>query len=299
MRPVVSLAAVAFVLGFASDAFAVKLAVHVTPQSSIAADGIDVAAARTEDGLVAFTIRRDPAKAEYQDRLATLRVNGPAGLIAECPLAASPQEGHLAYEFSIAAGNVAGSEFVLSEYPDREVLGRGVVFTARLADFVPQAAGREVGAPEIAPGPSVPRYDTAGLEAKLEVVDEPSRPWTESIARVRLTVENRGERPLPIFRLRAGWLEHDNGRPYGWDIKIEGPGGEYRFPLSTGLVPTPTQKDYIELAPGESFSTILCLERAAHWDGGVRRPLASTPGDFTVSVSFAGLKIEPLKFTKK
>ena len=135
----------------------------------------------------------------------------------------------------------------------------------------------------------------ADLVSTLRVVDDP--PWTETTARIRLTVENRGERTHRLLRLRSGWLEYNGGSLHGWTIKIEGPGGEYRLPEYSGLVRPPTESDHIELAPGESFSTIIRLDEAARWEANVRRPLPSTKGSYTVSLPFRGPKFEALKFT--
>lgn len=181
----------------------------------------------------------------------------------------------------------------------RKELLRDLSTDPNAASPTPPGSVAEITAPdETLSRPGSPEA-AAGLAAKLEVVDEPSRPWTEAIARVRLTVDNRGEGPCRLLRLRAGWLEHNGGNLHGWHVRIDGPGGEYGFPIYTGLIPALTEGDYIELAPGESVSTILFLEMASCRDGDVRRPLASTPGEFTVSASFPGLKIEPLRFTKK
>lgn len=138
--------------------------------------------------------------------------------------------------------------------------------------------------------------ESAGrLVSKLEVVDEP--PWTETTARVRFTVENRGDKPHRLLRLRPGWLEYNRGNLHGWTIRIDGPGGEYHLPWYSGAVPLPTERDYIDLAPGEGFSTIIRLDEAARWDGDVRHPLPSMKGAYTVSIPFAGAKVEGLKFT--
>jgi hypothetical protein len=83
MKIVIVLAAAVLLLGLAPEVVAEKLVVHVKPGTTIAAEGISVRTERRDDGHIEFTIRRDPAKAEYHDRGATLQVNGPAGLIAE------------------------------------------------------------------------------------------------------------------------------------------------------------------------------------------------------------------------
>jgi hypothetical protein len=150
-------------------------------------------------------------------------------------------------------------------------------------------------AQESAPAESRSPGFAEDLVSKLEVVDEP--PWTETAARIRFTVENRGERPHRVLRLRPGWLEYNGGSLHGWTIRIEGPGGEYRLPEYSGLVPPPTEKDHIELAPGESYSTIIRFDEAARWDKGVRHPLPSTPGTYTVSIPFGHAMLEGLKFT--
>lgn len=135
------------------------------------------------------------------------------------------------------------------------------------------------------------------LVSKLEVVDDP--PWTETTARIRFTVENRGERPHRLLRLRPGWLEYNRGSLHGWRIEIDGPGGEFNLPWYDGAVPLPAERDYIELVPGESFSTIIRLDEASRSGGGVWRLLPATKGEYTVSIPFppGGNAPEALKFT--
>jgi hypothetical protein len=157
------------------------------------------------------------------------------------------------------------------------------------------ASLRSLAQPQDAAATPQPPEPAGDLVSKLEVVDDP--PWTAKSARIRFTVENHGERTHRLLRLRPGWLEYNGGSLHGWTIKIEGPGGEYRLPEYSGLVRPPTESDYIELAPGESFSTIIRLDEAALWDSNVRRPLPSTKGTYTVSLPFWGPKIENLKFT--
>jgi hypothetical protein len=138
MKIVVALAAALLLLGFAQEVVAEKLAVQVTPGSTVTAEGISVRTERRGDGHIEFTVRRDPAKAQYHDRGATLQVNGPAGLVAKCSVQGSQDKQHMLYHFVVAPSHTEHSEFVLSEYSDGKLIGGGTIYTVRLKDFVPQ-----------------------------------------------------------------------------------------------------------------------------------------------------------------
>jgi hypothetical protein len=84
---------------------------------------------------------------------------------------------------------------------------------------------------------------------------------------------------------------------HDWQIQIEGPGGHYQFPVYTGLVSWPTEKDFIELALGEAFATLIKVSEAARRDGGKEYRVPRTAGSYTVTVSRGGLRSNTLKFT--
>lgn len=114
---------------------------------------------------------------------------------------------------------------------------------------------------------------------------------------LRLTVENRGTASPRLLRLRPGWLEYNAGSLHNWQIQIEGPGGHYQFPFYTGLVPLPGEKDFIELAPGEAFSTLIRVGEATRHDNGKQYRLPETKGTYTATVSRGTLRSNTLQFS--
>lgn len=113
---------------------------------------------------------------------------------------------------------------------------------------------------------------------------------------LRLTVENRGMAAVRVLRLRPGWFEYNAGSLHDWQISIEGPGGHYQFPFFTGTVALPGERDYIDLAPGEAFSTPIRISEASRYDGGKQYPLPQAKGTYTATVSHGALRSNTLTF---
>jgi hypothetical protein len=153
-----------------------------------------------------------------------------------------------------------------------------------------QSHAQNAGVPGGFGGPAEEAASTASpLIATLQMVKpEPQ---------LRLTVENRGTSTVRLLRLRPGWLEYNGGYLHDWQIQIEGPGGRYQFPSYSGAVPVPTDKDFIELAPGEAFATIIKVSQASRYEGAKQYDLPQTTGTYTVTVSHHSLRSNTLSFT--
>ena len=121
---------------------------------------------------------------------------------------------------------------------------------------------------------------------------------TEPQFQVRLTIENRGQQRVHLLRLRPGWLEYNAGSLHDWQIQIDGPGGAYQFPLYTGLIPPLQEKDFIELAPGEAFSTTIHTEMATSPNGpNDAYKVGERDGTYNIIISRGTLRSNALKFT--
>ena len=147
--------------------------------------------------------------------------------------------------------------------------------------------------PTVVPGgpaaPALPTTIPTTIVATLDIV----KPKLQ----LRLTVENRGTTSARVLRLRPGWFEYNGGSLHDWQIQIEGPGGHYQFPFFTGLVPVPSEKDFIELAPGEAFSTVIRASEAARHDNGKAYRLSDTKGTYKATVSRGTLRSNTLQFS--
>jgi hypothetical protein len=79
---------------------------------------------------------------------------------------------------------------------------------------------------------------------------------------------------------------------------MEGPGGRFQFPWFTGLVPEPCEKDFIELAPGEAFATLINVSRATRPNGpNDKYSFGELEGTYTDTVSHGSLRSNTLQIT--
>ncbi len=102
--------------------------------------------------------------------------------------------------------------------------------------------------------------------------------------KLRMTVENQGQTPVTLLRQRSGWLEYSG--PDAWNIRIDGPGGSYQFPVYLGWVALPTDADLVTLRQGESFGTLIDMGDAFLVESPAHPKLSETPGTYLATVSF-------------
>ena len=123
------------------------------------------------------------------------------------------------------------------------------------------------------------------------VTDKPRLPRSVPL---RLTVENIGETSAAIVRLRSQNLERHAGW-YGWNIKIDGPNGQWYFvPVPIPVAPL-SDSDIIDLLPGEAFSLLIDVGQAAtrkqpFTNADPNAWLFETNGEYTITVSYAPTK---------
>ncbi len=141
-------------LCIAGSAYAVKASIEVKPEFA-AESGFDVTAKSGEDGVVTFTVLRDPGKVKENapesgivtDQFATLSVFGDMGFVVECVLtpthANRDGEDRLMYSFKIDRAYVQHSSLTIAEVDDfsdvegrEHLIGGGTFFEFRLSDFL-------------------------------------------------------------------------------------------------------------------------------------------------------------------
>ena len=128
----------------------------------------------------------------------------------------------------------------------------------------------------------------AKLSATLQRVD--SQPISPRSVLLRLTVENLGEAPLTLIRLRSRNLER-HAAWYGWNIQIDGSNRNWGFVAIPKIVGPLSDGDFIDLSPGESFSLLIDIGQAAtrkqpFTNTDPNAWLFETKGEYKVTVSY-------------
>jgi hypothetical protein len=132
-----------------TEAYALKIEQKMT-LAGLHDSGFEIKTQNRKEGTVEFTLTRDLLKAKtFQAdsdlqirRVATIKVFGKSGLLAQCDIEPNTQKNTVTYRFTMARECVDDSRFTLAEIDDykdqtrEHLLGGGTFYEFRLALFV-------------------------------------------------------------------------------------------------------------------------------------------------------------------
>jgi hypothetical protein len=115
----------------------------VTRESIGHIEGLAIYAVQRDDGMIGFHVYRDPSKAEWQGRSASLEISDGQGAAVACQVQGAKQGDKIEFVVAVAPRLIEGAVFTLIEVQtdpnagenEEKLIGGGTYYRFRLSDF--------------------------------------------------------------------------------------------------------------------------------------------------------------------